>query len=122
MELSPLTRWNFLISNNTQVRLALPGIDSLTRQSWEASVNEQLQACGCAEGAVMLAVALAGYLVFAIGSGWIYSNPTSSVIAIGLVTACIGSAIGKFGGLIKRQVRLTQLVGTFTKVLAANRI
>jgi hypothetical protein len=87
-----------------RLRLELQGLSEDENGAWSSQLNASYRACGCPGAAAGLALALAGYVLFLVGtkglaaSGW----PEAG---IGLLILGIGSATGKLLGIAWARTR-----------------
>jgi hypothetical protein len=95
-----------MLTVSPSVVLDLPDIDKEESSRWQSLINRLLSACGCAEGAVFLIVAILGYFgflaIFRPEQPWL----TWSTVGIAFGVAVGASLIGKLTGLIRARVLL----------------
>ena len=89
-----------------------PEFEHPEKQQWEADINRHYYACGCASGAKgLLAMLLLGVGISIVA----YVADVLSLrqlIAIPIVAAIAGAAIGKIAGLARAHSRLVRVVHT----------
>ncbi len=80
------------------------------KESWERDINRLIHACGCVEGAVLMAAAFvgcAGYFVWRWASGF---GLAWSGLAAAVVLVIAAAAVGKTFGLLRAEVGYRRLV------------
>jgi hypothetical protein len=86
--------------------------DHPQKQQWEADINRYYYACGCASGAKGLLVMLVFGLGVSVVAYVLDALSLRQLIAIPIVAAVAGAAVGKVAGLVGAHRQLVRVVHT----------
>src|ERR1044071_4585378 len=111
-ELNSLTTFRLVRRAGRGTITLSPEFEHPQKQQWEADINRYYYACGCASGASGLLL----MLVFGLGvsvMGYLFDAlSVRQLIAIPIIAATAGAAIGKVAGLVRAHRRLVRVVHT----------
>ncbi len=101
-QLQELARWKTMLLRPRRVCLELPGLSSEERSWWQSRLNHHLAACGCKEGAAMLAITIVAFVSYCL-----VFQSLNLVLGAALILG--GALLGKLAGMLNAQVRLSIL-------------
>jgi hypothetical protein len=111
-ELNSLTTFRPLRKPGRGTIILSPQFEHPEKRQWEADINRYYYSCGCASGAKgLLAMLLLGIGV-SIAAYLVDTPSLRELIAIPIVAAIAGAAIGKIAGLASAHRRLVRVVHT----------
>lgn len=92
----------------------IAGLDRSANDVAQAAMDRRNAACGCLEGKIGVAVALAGYVIARLSSG----HPAGWTGAIMTAVLCVvvGAVLGKTVGLVIAQVRLRRSISRISGI------
>ncbi len=92
----------------------IAGLDRSASDVAQAAMDRRNAACGCLEGKIGVAVALAGYVIARYSSG--YSAGWTVAITTAALCVVFGAVLGKTVGLIIAQVRLRRSISRISEI------
>ena len=111
-ELNSLTTFRLVRRAGRGTITLSPEFEHPLKQQWEADINRYYYACGCASGARGLLLMLVLGLGVSVIAYLFDALSVRQLIAIPIVAAIAGAAIGKIAGLARAHRRLVRVVHT----------